>query len=589
MLNRRLWLTVLMCCLLAFGAAACDDDDDDDGNGGGGTPSASLSGDVAGSFIRNAEVALLGIDGRVIATTTTDENGRYGIDLPGDQQGPFLIRVRGVGPQSVLVSANANGTSASQPFVGPWYSALTNEAALGDTATANVTPLTTIAVWMLRAEAAKGGSIDEMLLQDYGPMVENMATNAFIAGLEFDDDEFIDAFDAFTSPALPRDDMTPAASGALVANRVAMAIARDVLSGVGATTVEAGSSSFAGYLALFGLDLSDGVIDGEIEGFGQDTAAARDALVSEAGALVQNGMPNLLDAIEDRFTSYTAGDIQAAIDNVGQTLTLEADLLGIDTPPAFTVPITAVGSALVANPPAQALLILAPAVIELEPGQAPEDITATSTLRFVVLDGKGMDVTGQYIDKVDVSVLSNAGVSFLPANPVLSPADAGVGYETVTNPFADMTADNTATVSARVLGTSLQGLTADDGDVLITFVQPGATRLPTAIRTAIARIVDNETAELTINLGLTDEPAGQPADNVSGVATLTVNNGWFWRGTPDNVSKSLLGVPFVNGETFEVNYLAPDNVTDTTASFRIDLDDNPNIIGLAQDAIPDDL
>lgn len=592
MLNRKLLFLVLACCLLAFVAIGCDDDDDDDngGNGGngGGVGAATLSGDAGSSYIQNADVAVLTVAGDVVATTTTDNTGGYTVSIPDDEDGPFLIRVQGTAGQSQLVTVGPDGTPVPEDFIGPWYSLVTADELLGDAPQANVTPLTTIAVWMLRAEAAKAGQIDEELVQDYGALVQNMAANAFMAGLETGGQSFA-SFDVYTSPALPKGDLSDEDASELVANRAAIALAKDVLSGVG-TAAGVGSSNFAGNLAIFGLDLSDGLVDGQVEGFGDDNAAALNGLFTEAVALIPgNGTPtdpaDVLTAISTSFADYTDSDIQTALTGLNQTLIAEANTFGA-TSPAFIVPVVAADSALVANPPAQMILILNPAVVEIPAGQTTSE--ATSTLNFVVLDGKGEDVTVDYLDKLSAAVVSNGGVSFLAGTETPEPVSGGAGYQVETLPFntpvngapAEMGVDNTATVTVSILGTSLQGQTLDGEDLLVTFVQPTDTQLATAVESASLVVDDiDNISTMTIDLATTTEPVGQ---TVSGVATLTVDNGWFWTGTIDNVSKSLMGVAFVDGELFDVGYLVPDNVTGTTANVRIDLEDNNNITGLAR-------
>ncbi len=597
MVNRRLLFLVLTCCLLAFGAMGCDDDDDDngtDGGGnGGGVGTTSLSGDAGGSFIQNAEVAVLTFDGDTVATTTTDNTGAYTVTIPDDQEGPFLLRVQGTAEQSQLVTVGPDGTD-TQPFIGPWYSLVTADDLIGDEPRVNVTPLTTIAVWMMRAEAAKAGQADEALIRDYGSLVENMSANVFLAGLETGG-QFFAPFDIYASPALPKGDLTAVEASELVANRAASAIVKDLLSNLG-TSVEIGSSAFAGNLAMFGLDLSDGMVDGQVEGFDSGNLPALESLYSEAMALIPGGdiatVPTaILTAIDFRFSAYTGSDIEEALTGLGATLDAEANALGVANPPAFIVPAATTESELVANPPAQMLLILNPAVVEIPAGQETSD--ATSILNFVVLDGKGQDVTDSYVGKLSASVISNGNVDFLEGAAAPEPITGGAGYSVETLPFntevdgapASMGVDNTATVTVRILGTSLECLTMDNAQQVVTFVQPTTTPVATAINSASMEIdeVDN-VSTLTIDLATTTEPAGQTA---TGVATLTVDNGWFWSGSIDNVSKSLMGLAFLDGEPFEVGYLSPDNVTDTTVNVRIDLENNTSIVGLASAPIDD--
>lgn len=66
------------------------------GGGGGGSPVAtlnSLSGTAAvGAPLRAAKIEVYDLQGQRIAQTQTDENGKYQIQLPSVEQGPFIIK-----------------------------------------------------------------------------------------------------------------------------------------------------------------------------------------------------------------------------------------------------------------------------------------------------------------------------------------------------------------------------------------------------------------------------------------------------------------------------------------------------------------
>jgi len=585
MQKRRFWMSILLCCLLMLGFAACNDDDN--GNGGSSRPSqpsALLSGEVAGSVVRNAQVSVLDMNGQVVVTGTIDDQGRYEVRLPGDRDGPFLIKAQGVQEQSSLLLITSDGTTTTEtvePFVGPWYSILSNEDALDDEATANISPITTIAVWILRAEAAKSGRLDERLVQDYGRMAEEMSKNAFLAGLTTRNGALAE-FDAFTDPALAQNDLSSEDANELVANRAAMTLAKNTLSGAGGLW-QAGSAAMATNLALLGLDLSDGEVNGQIEGFDGQTQPNLDALLDEALAGVPGGSAEvLLPAIEARFRAVDGGEIQAWLANMGAELEYEAvNVFGVSDPPAFQMPPMDEDAALVANPPAQMIISLNPAVIEIPAGQGEAPAGASSLVRFVVLDGKGNDVTGSYLERLRASALSNNDQQYLSRDAAPGPAVDMPGYQFQTLPFVGLTADNTVEVTVRVLGTSLQGQTLDDDEPLITFVQPTGARLFTAIESAEVEALGGQARRLTMNLGVTGEPASLAAE-MSGRVTLSVDNGWLFVGQPDNMSKVLLGQPFQDG-ALEFNYQAPVNAPDTTANFRIDLENNENITGLAQE------
>lgn len=580
MLNRRLWLTMLMCCLLALGAAACDDDDDDNGGPGNGEGDAALGGDVVSSIIRNANVAILDAQGEEVATTTTDENGGYFVTIPGDAEGPFALRVTG-GQQSRLVRLTPDGNGGvvfeEVPFEGPWYSIIAEDDLLGDDPRLNVTPLTTIAYWAMRAEAAKAGdgTISETLVLDYGDLVEEATKNAFIAGLDTEEGT-LGAFSAFNGPLLADDNLGTgeASRQALVSQRMALAIVTGMLtSGEGDEQVDEGSAEYSELLATLGLDLSDGEIDGQVEGF---TEEQRLTSLFEM-AQITNPDQKLATA-EQLFTGVSGSDIQDFVDGLEDILAYEStEILGQDEAVELTIPQLTAESELLASPPAQMLALLQPAVIAVD-DQGTVPFNSTSTINIIVLDLKGRDVSADFQDRINAAVVSNGNEPLLDGD--LEDATDGPGLEVETLDFAGLEPDNFATVTARLLGTSLEAGTIDDASYVITIAEPGDTPTPAAIASASIDDVDNETKSLLVEL----TPLGDDvqADNLTATASLFVDNGWFWSGTPDNVSKSLLGQQITTGEPFDINFLAPDNVTSTFIDIRVDLETNRNITGLAR-------
>ena len=324
--SARVMRQLLSALLVSFTAllGACDSGgssgggsggDDGGGGGGGGGGALSLSGAGVDGPLANGIVTLYQIDtavadykGDVLGTGTTDERAQIdGIEKPAEADAPYLLEFTADADSRDLTACSDDDVSGTidvateclAPVVGTLRTVVTADMLASDRPV-YATLLTTMATDLAISANGIGGSTADLLTALGAAAAQVKSTVGF--GLDSTTDIFT------TAPILDEDSDTAAEQEQVAAYRSAVQALASVIYQMADAV---GGADPVAMLTAMTEDLSDGIIDGEVDG-AQQAIYDGDADVATATLQLLDQDPSSLPVPNDP-QGRTVGDMAAIL------------------------------------------------------------------------------------------------------------------------------------------------------------------------------------------------------------------------------------------------------------------------------------